>query len=71
LKKDNQNDELYKMLLDSRGNASFPEMYLEEKARRMDIEKRYDILVTLIKEEGCNRVSQRIQAEINKKKRLH
>jgi|15BtaG_2_1085339.scaffolds.fasta_scaffold03313_3 hypothetical protein len=59
------------MILDSSGNASFPDMYLKEKARREDIEKRYNLLVGLIKKEGCDRVSHRIKNELEASKRLH
>jgi len=66
MKKNKQYEELYKMS----GKTSFPEMYLKEKERRKDIEKRYDLLINLLKEEGYNRVSQKIKDQIESKK-LH
>jgi hypothetical protein len=71
MKKGKQYEELYRAILDADGNPSFPEMYLKEKSRRMDIERRYDMLVSLLKDEGCNRVSQRINDELESQKGLH
>jgi hypothetical protein len=71
MKKYKQHEELYREILNENGNPSFPEMYLKEKLRRKDIEKRYDILVSLLKDEGCTRVSQRISDELKAQKRLH
>jgi|APSaa5957512535_1039671.scaffolds.fasta_scaffold31838_3 hypothetical protein len=62
--------ELYKALMDASGNASFPEMYLREKAKYEDIEKRYNMLVSLLKEEGCARVSRKIDDELKAQKRI-
>jgi hypothetical protein len=71
MKKDKQNEELYKAMLDANGNASFPELYLKEKIKREDMEKRYNLLIDLIKQEGCDRVSQQIKDELEAHKRLH
>lgn len=68
MKKDRQYEELFS---DTNGSSSLPAMYLEEKERRKDIERRYNVLVNLLKEEGCSRVSQRIRDELEAQKRLH
>jgi len=67
VKKIKQYEELFN---ETNGSTSLPAMYLEEK-RREDIERRYDMLVTLLKKEGCDRVSQRISDESKAQKRLH
>ena len=67
MKKIKQYEELFN---ETNGSTSLPAMYLEEK-RREDIERRYDMLVTLLKKEGCDRVSQRISDESKAQKRLH
>jgi len=54
VKKIKQYEELFN---ETNGSTSLPAMYLEEKRRREDIERRYDMLVTLLKKEGCDRVS--------------
>jgi hypothetical protein len=71
MKKDKQNEELYTAMMDANGNASFPELYLMEKRKRQDIEKRYNLMIDLIKKEGCDRVSQQIKDELEASKRLH
>jgi len=53
VKKIKQYEELFN---ETNGSTSLPAMYLEEK-RREDIDRRYDMLVTLLKKEGCDRVS--------------
>ena len=68
MKKDRQYEELFS---DTNGSSALPAMYLEEKERRKDIERRYNVLVNLLKEEGCSRVSQRIRDELEAQKRLH
>lgn len=68
MKKIKQYEELFN---ETNGSTSLPAMYLEEKRRREDIERRYDMLVTLLKKEGCDRVSQRISDESKAQKRLH
>ena len=68
MKKNNQYEEIFN---ETNGSASFPDLYLKEKRRREDIEKRYNMLVALLKQEGCNKVSQRISDELEAQKRLH
>jgi hypothetical protein len=71
MKKDKQNEELYTAMMNANGNASFPELYLNEKSKRKNIEKRYHLLIDLIKKEGCDRISQQIKDELEASKRLH
>ena len=71
MKKNNQYDELYKVVTDADGNASFPKMYLKERDKRREIEWRYNMLVLLLKEEGCTRVSQRIKDELKAQTQMH
>ena len=47
--------------------ASLPDLYLKEKKRRLEIETRYKILIDMIKQEGCDRVSQQIKDELDRK----
>ena len=68
MKKNSQYEEIFN---ETNGSASFPDLYLKEKKRREDIEKRYNLLVELLKQEGCNRVSKRIRDELEAQKRLH
>ena len=51
--------------------AELFELYVNEKIKREEIENRYNALVKLLKEDGCNRVSQRINAELEAQKWLH
>jgi len=71
VKKDKQYEDIYKIILDGNGNPSFPDLYMKEKAIREDIEKRYNVLVSLIKQEGCSTVNERIKDELEAHKRLH
>ena len=68
MKKNSQYEEIFN---ETNRSASFPDLYLKEKKRREDIEKRYNLLVELLKQEGCNRVSKRIIDELEAQKRLH
>jgi len=68
MKKNSQYEEIFN---ETNGSTSLPNMYLKEKKRREDIEKRYNMLVNLLKQEGCNKVSQRIRDELEAQKRLH
>jgi NCAIR mutase (PurE)-related protein len=68
MKKHKQYEEVYK---ETTSSSSFPEMYLKEKKRCEEIERRYNVLINMLKEEGCTRVSQKISDELEAQKRLH
>jgi hypothetical protein len=51
--------------------ASLPALYVKEKQRRLEIERRYELLVKMVKQEGCDKVSQKIHDITNSKKSLH
>lgn len=72
LKENNtQYKELYKILLNSGSSISLPDMYVKEKEKREEIEVHYNILVALIKDEGCLNISQQIKDELESQERLH
>ena len=51
--------------------AELFELYVNEKIKREEIENRYNALVKLLKEDGGDRVSNRIHDELEAQKRLH
>ena len=51
--------------------AELFELYVNEKIKREEIENRYNALVKLLKEDGCDTVSNRIHDELEAQKRLH